>query len=168
MQCEKCGQEFKSARWLQNHMERSHSKDSIFDALKEMRAEIAQQRAELAAEKAAIIQAKEDKIDQKRLEQEAAKRMEQKIVESRKRYEAEKKLDYTAGDDGLDMTVNHYRVTIAPNSVGKIPESFLPILQQRLEIKRKGAMFAAAVNGAAKDKPIEEIGNALRWAMEKI
>lgn len=165
--CESCGRIFKSQAKLDSHVQRTHKNEEMFNALKEMREIIDRQRSELAERKKEEAEKKEIR-EVAKLERQAADNFVQKITESKKRYESEPQIDYVANDDGLDITINHYRVIIPPNTVGKIPESFLPNIKQRFELKRKAVAFATACSNASKDKDIDDIGRAIAWAKDNI
>jgi exoribonuclease R len=69
----------------------------------------------------------------------------QRFAEAKAMFEAEEQVPYTAGEDGLNMTINGYRVYVAPCETQNIPKSFLMAIKRNLERTKQGRLKAQLI-----------------------
>jgi len=133
---------------------RWHERNAVKEQVREgndlatMVKELMRRNEELQAQ---VQEIKAAKTEQTRaLAEEELRRIEAniplKIERAKAMFEAEKKVRYTAGAEGLDMIINHYRVTIPSNETAMIPKSFMAMIKLQEERKRKANERAFMMN----------------------
>jgi outer membrane murein-binding lipoprotein Lpp len=172
MKCPICGEKVHGnamKKHLATHVEPMSKEDenSALAALKHDFEEMARAFKAIQEENAQLKANKPDPVEGARQVEAIRQAIPQRFAEAKAMFEAEEQVPYTAGEEGLDMTINGYRVYVPPCETKDIPRSFLMAIKRNNERAKQGRLKAQLIQQMASSSKYDEWGGS-HFALEQV
>ena len=115
-----------------------------------------------------VVAHKPDPVEGARQVEALRQAIPQRFADAKAMFEAEEQVEYTAGEEALDMTINGYRVYVPPCETKPIPRSFLMAIKRNLERTKQGRLRAQLMQQMAAGGSKYDDWGGSHFALEQV